>query len=230
MATKTRRAERREEALSKESIVHAAIALLDVEGEGGLTFRGLAERLSTGAGAIYWHVANKDELLVAATGVVVSGVTVSDGCDASPRETIRALAIGLFDAIDAHPWVGTQLAGAPWPSAMLSIFERIGRALQALDVPRAAQFSAATTLVNYILGAGSQNAANGAYARVHLSATNRHEFLSAIASTWLGLDADEYAFTRTMAGPLVDHDDRVEFLAGIELILAGISAKQGPRR
>ena len=26
---------------------------------------------------------------------------------------IRALALGVFDAIDAHPWIGAQLAGDP---------------------------------------------------------------------------------------------------------------------
>ncbi|GAA1938738.1 hypothetical protein GCM10009754_02190 [Amycolatopsis minnesotensis] len=37
--------------------------LLDAGGEGGLTFRALTERLATGPGAIYWHAANKGELL-----------------------------------------------------------------------------------------------------------------------------------------------------------------------
>lgn len=226
MTTKARRAERREEALTKESIVNAAIELLNVEGEGGLTFRALAERLSTGAGAIYWYVANKDELLVAATDVVVSGAIANDASDlnATPQEAIRAVAIGVFDAIDAHPWVGTQLASVPSPSAMLNTFERIGRLIQALGVPYAEQFSAATTLLNYILGVASQNAANAAHARTHLSDSNRTEFLGVMARAWAELDAQEYAFTRSMAGPLRDHDDRAEFLAGIDLILAGMTA------
>ncbi|MFG1609660.1 hypothetical protein [Actinoplanes sp. NPDC049265] len=33
-------------------------------------------------------------------------------------------------------------------------------------------------------------------------------------------EAEEYAFTRTVAGQLRDHDDRAEFLAGLDL--AGI--------
>jgi hypothetical protein len=38
------------------------------------------------------------------------------------------------------------------------------------------------------------------------------------------LDPREYAFTRTVAGQLRVHDDRAEFLAGIDLILAGVMA------
>ena len=41
--------------------------ILDDEGEAALTFRALSARLATGSGAIYWHVANKSELLAAAT-------------------------------------------------------------------------------------------------------------------------------------------------------------------
>jgi hypothetical protein len=92
----------------------------------------------------------------------------------------------VFDAIDAQPWVGAQLARAPWTSAMLDIFERIGRSVQALGVPYADQFTSASTLVNYILAVGSQNAAN---ARMVEPGTNRLEFLAAAATVWAELDA-----------------------------------------
>ncbi len=72
MATGTRRAERQEEPLSRERIVEAATGILDTAGKGGLTFRAPAERLATGPGAIYWHVAGKAELLSAATETVVA--------------------------------------------------------------------------------------------------------------------------------------------------------------
>ena len=52
MAPKAQRAQRREEPLSRERIVAAAVELLDTAGEGGLTFRALTERLATGPGAI----------------------------------------------------------------------------------------------------------------------------------------------------------------------------------
>jgi len=58
---------RRADALSKERIVEAAIEILDASGERALTFRALAAHLATGSGAIYWHVADKNELLAAAT-------------------------------------------------------------------------------------------------------------------------------------------------------------------
>ncbi len=220
MARKSRRAERRTDALSRERIVEAAIELLDAEGESGLTFRALATRLATGPGAIYWHVANKGELLAATTDDVVAAAMNAVGEEAAPAEAIRAVALGLFDAIDAHPWVGAQLAREPWQSAMLQIFERIGVQLQALRVPKRALFFTASALVNYVLGVAGQNAAA---ARNPAHGGDRDAFLATVAARWSALDPETHPFIRQMATQLAGHDDRAQFLAGIDLILAGLA-------
>src|SRR4051812_32273296 len=82
--------DRRAKALSKETIVEAAIVLLDAEGEAGLTFRALSARLSTGAGAIYWHVADKTELMTAASNAVMARALEGIEAETDPREGIRA--------------------------------------------------------------------------------------------------------------------------------------------
>jgi AcrR family transcriptional regulator len=227
MATRTQRAERRADALSKERIVEAAIEILDADGESALTFRALTARLATGSGAIYWHVANKDELLTAAANDVIACVMTDVASDAEPREVIRAVALGVFDAIDAHPWVGTQLSREPWQSAMLQIFEGIGGQLQALGVPERAQFDSASVLVNYILGVAGQNAAN---ARLHAHESDRTAFLGTVAALWAQLDSEEYPFLHQVATQLAEHDDREQFLAGIDLILAGITNSRSSTR
>ncbi|MCX4728581.1 TetR/AcrR family transcriptional regulator [Streptomyces sp. NPDC090052] len=219
MATRAQRTERRTDALSKERIIEAAIEILDADGEGALTFRALTARLSTGAGAIYWHIANKNELLAATTNDVIARVMSDVVSDAEPRESIRAIALGVFDAIDAHPWVGTQLSREPWQSAMPQIFEGIGGRLQALGVPEQAQFDSASALLNYVLGVAGQNAAN---ARLHAHVTDRAEFLGSVAAQWTQLDPAEYPFVHQVAAQLSEHDDREQFLAGIDLFLAGI--------
>ena len=108
--------------------------------------------MATGSGAIYWHVAGKDELLAAATDAVVAGAVTGARGDADPREAVRAIALGAFDAIDAHPWVGTQLSREPWQPAVLHLMEGFGQQLQALGAPEEQQFDAATALVSYVLG------------------------------------------------------------------------------
>ena len=205
MATRTQRAERRADPLSKQRIIEAATQLLDAGGEGALTFRALAARLATGSGAIYWHVADKNDLLAQATDDVIARVMIDVAGDAGPREAIRAVALGVFDAIDAHPWVGAQLSREPWRSAMLQIFESVGGQLDALGVPERAQFDAASVLVNYVLGVGGQNAAN---ARLHAGGPDRSAFLANVAARWAQLDPAEYPFVRQVATQLPGHDDR----------------------
>ncbi len=53
---------------------------------------------------------------------------------------------------------------------------------------------------------------------------DRTAFLDAVATRWEELDPDEYPFTRAVADQMRDHDDREQFLAGIDLILTGITA------
>jgi AcrR family transcriptional regulator len=219
MATKAKRTERRTDALSKERIVAAAIGILDAEGESALTFRALAARLATGAGAIYWYVADKNDLLAAAANDVIARVMTEVVSDVEPPEAIRAIALGVFDAIDAHPWAGAQLSREPWQSAVLQIFEGIGGQLQALGVPQAAQFDCASALVNYVLGLAGQYAAG---ARLLAPETDRSAFLANVAAGWARLDPAQYPFMRQMATQLREHDDREQFLAGIDLILVGI--------
>ncbi|MEV4360383.1 TetR/AcrR family transcriptional regulator C-terminal domain-containing protein [Nonomuraea sp. NPDC049625] len=221
MANKAQRTPRRTDGLSKELIVKAATEILDTDGETALTFRALTTRLSTGYGAIYHHVANKSDLLAAATGDVMAGVMSGVVIDTEPREALRTVALGLFDAIDAHPWVGAQLSREPWRPALLEIYECIGRLLDALGVPEHALFDAAGALVNYVLGVAGQNAAN---ARVLASSeADRSALLSTVAAQWSQLDPGKYPFVVRAATQLREHDDREQFLSGVDIFLAGIA-------
>lgn len=79
----------------------------------------------------------------------------------------------------------------------------------------------ASVVVQYILGAAAQNAAN---AHVLGPDVGRGEFLGAVSTAWEQLDPDEFSFTRTVADQMREHDDREQFLDGIDLVLAGVTA------
>ena len=150
-----KRLERRSDALTKSRIVDAAVVLLDEGGTEALSFRALEAALSTGAGALYHHVANKSELLAAAAAATMTEVLNRAG-DMDPAQGIRAVTVGVFDGISARPWLGTQLVAAPWQPAVLQLFDRIGSELTALGVPEQSQFDAASALVHHVLGVASQ--------------------------------------------------------------------------
>ena len=48
--------------------------------------------------------------------------------------------------------------------------------------------------------------------------------LATVAARWAELDPGEYPFVRQVAAQLPGHDDREQFLAGIDLIVTGITS------
>ncbi|WP_329318286.1 TetR/AcrR family transcriptional regulator C-terminal domain-containing protein [Streptomyces sp. NBC_01262] len=199
------------------------IDFLDARGESCLTFRSLALKLETGHGAIQWHVANKGELLAAANAKTLTRALATPAPGTPPRLAIHAVALGVFTAIEAHSWLGPQLFAVPWQPAMVQLWEQIGRPVEELGVAEDSLFTAVSTLVSYIVGVGSQNAANS---RSPAAQGNRTDFLDAVAARWASLDPVEHSFVRRVAGQLRAHDDREEFLAGIDIILSGLLAQR----
>jgi AcrR family transcriptional regulator len=218
---------RRADSLTRDTIIDAAIALLDTAGEGGLTFRALAARLATGAGAIYWHVADKDDLFTATSDAIVARAMQAAPHGDTPQAGIRAVALAMFEAMDAHPWLGSALSRAPGQLPTVRILERLGRQVDGLGVPQDRQWMAACALLNYLLGVSGQNAANAVIAREQ--GLERAHFLDTLAGAWSRLDAQAFPFARKVAGQLRAHDDREDFLAGIDLIVHGMQALQAGR-
>ncbi len=220
---------RRRDALSKERILEAAIAILDADSaeaaSPGLTLRALMTSLATGSGAIYHYVANMDELRAAAADEVLRPPLEDAPLDADPTAALRVIAAAIFDAIDAHPWLGAQLTrGALQPGA-LRIWKTIGLQLHRLGLTGTVLTDAGSALANFILGSaaqhtfGSQPPAHGA---------DRTARLAMLADQWRSLDSDP--LVDDIATRLSQHDDREQFLAGVDIILRGILAALRPRR
>ncbi|WP_234526542.1 MULTISPECIES: TetR/AcrR family transcriptional regulator [unclassified Streptomyces] len=277
MVMRTRQSQRRRQVLSRERIVETAIELLDAGGEGALTVRALTERLSTGAGAIYHHVGNMNELGQAATETVIAdalpwpvasggGAGESGGAEEAgetgkagragragkagesgragevggsggprerPEDRIRAVALGLYDAATEHSWLASRLAAQltrePWGAVTPRIFESMGRPLRDLGVPRGDWFTTTSTLVHYVLGATSQNAqaADDVPGEAPPDTEEvRAAFLDTASRAWRDLDPEEYPFLHDIADQMRAHEDRAQFLAGVDLILAGVTASR----
>lgn len=95
--------------LGREQIVRAAIELLDDEGLAGLSMRRLGTKLGAGATSLYWHVANKDELLDLAIDEVWGEVYVPDTADTDWRTAATVFASGMRTMLLRHPWVMSLL-------------------------------------------------------------------------------------------------------------------------
>ena len=74
--------------------------------------------------------------------------------------------------------------------------------------------------MNYILGVAGQNAANAR--ALANSKMERSAFLATVAAQWARVDPAQYPSVHEARTHLREHDDREQFLAGIDLILVGI--------
>jgi len=91
--------------LTREQIVRAAIDLLDAEGVDGLSMRQLGNHLGSAATTVYWHVKNKDELIVLAADALWAEVDLPDLDTVDWRTAATAMATDLYAMILRHPWL-----------------------------------------------------------------------------------------------------------------------------
>ena len=98
---------RNAEILSRDKVLAAALTLLDEEGLGALSVRGLARRLAVAPMSLYNHVSSKEELLDAVHEAIISAAVPSATAEAVPwpvgvRQMARSLRLRL-------PFVSTSL-------------------------------------------------------------------------------------------------------------------------
>ncbi|WP_344807603.1 TetR/AcrR family transcriptional regulator [Microlunatus ginsengisoli] len=220
------RSERRRNTLSLDVVLTEAVAILDEHGERGLTFRRLTEGLGTGPGGVYWYVQDKADLINLACDRVVANAldAVPEQPGEEPMAVLRGLALAVFDELDRHPWAGPHLTSNPGQQNTLRLLDRFGRLVTEAGLPADQQFYAASAVLNYVVGVGTQMAR--ALSRV-VGDTDREDYLAAAVARWEELDEQEFAFVRRVAGTVREHDDREQFTAGLDLLLVGIGRAGG---
>jgi AcrR family transcriptional regulator len=219
------RTARRAEGLSRDVVVAAAVDLLDEHGERGLTFKVLTERLRTGAGAVYWHVANKDELVtLAADRVIGEALAGAAAAGDDPQERLRTLALAVYDALDRHPWAGPRIGVLPMPVNTLRLLDRIGTLLTGTALPSERLFAVATLIFRFVTGIAAQDDAR---ATAMDPGTTRNAHLGQEADRWAALDPEAFPFLTHAAAELRDHDDREQFITGFDLLLDGLRLQRG---
>lgn len=143
-----------EAALSRERIVATAVALLDAEGLGGLTMRGLADDLGSGVMSLYWHVSSKEDVLDLALDAVLDYRAPAPG-DA-PQDWRGAVVHMLEDwraSMLRHPWSASLLPRRALGPNMLGRLELLSRTLAEAGVAERDLNAAIWSLWNHVMGA-----------------------------------------------------------------------------
>ncbi|HEX2883418.1 MAG TPA: TetR/AcrR family transcriptional regulator C-terminal domain-containing protein [Candidatus Limnocylindria bacterium] len=116
--------------LNREAVLDAAIALADAEGIGALTMRRLAGELGVEAMTLYYHVANKDEILSGIVDRVIGEFELPDP-NAPWRAALRRTAVSAHDVLLRHRWAASlMLSPGTVSDARLRYMEAVLRTLR----------------------------------------------------------------------------------------------------
>ena len=207
--------------LSRAAIVERALTVMDTDGPDAVTIRRIAQEFGVTPMALYWHVANKDELLAAMGDALLADV-------APPPATgpwhvqLRGVVDNLIASLSQHP----AAAGLVFPRILvtepgLRITEFTLALLEGAGFPRKQSadlarmgLQTAMMLVTQLPGAESQAAAEE---RDRLQAEKRAHVE--------GLPDALYPRVRAAAVDLTDCDDEAAYYAfGVDLYIEGAQA------
>ena len=186
----------------RRTVVDTALRLLDEIGLPDLTMRRLAAELDVQPSALYWHVENKQTLLAAVADRIQAAARPSPPAQLPWREATAAEAVAIRDALlayrdGAEVVLSTRALGLGDDEA----HRRLVSALERGHDSATARL-AATALLHLIFG-------DAALVQQRLQAD-----ALGVTSEAVGLHPDD-----------VTHRDDEAFLAGVDLLLAGLEQR-----
>jgi AcrR family transcriptional regulator len=100
----------REQELSRDRVVHAAIAIADVEGLAMLSMRRVATDLGVATMSLYRHVPSKDELMLLMTDTVFTEEPFPTRPPPGWRERLEIAGHLMWTVFRRHPWAAEVLS------------------------------------------------------------------------------------------------------------------------
>lgn len=98
--------------LTRADVIRAGAQLLDAEGVEQLSMRRLAKALGTGSSTLYWHVRDRDELLLGILDETLADVAIAT--DGTWDERLRETLVRCHQALLPRPALIDVLWGAAW--------------------------------------------------------------------------------------------------------------------
>jgi AcrR family transcriptional regulator len=137
--------------LTREQVVDAAVRLLEHDGYAGLSMRRVAQELGVGTMSLYWHVADRDELLDLVFDRVVR-LQVLDEVPADWRAALGRIAHAALKLYDENPWL---LDLVPRPTVGVVVLQHVEQSIAAtvsMGLSFEERMTAVSALDDYVLG------------------------------------------------------------------------------
>ena len=216
MATQTDPSAAHRTPLSRERVLHAAIALADTSGIDSLTMRNLGQTLQVEAMSLYNHVANKDDILDGIVDLVFSEIALpTDRADW--KEAMRRRAISAHEALLSHPWAPSLMQSRTKPGpATLRHHDSVLGSLRNAGFTLVMAAHAFSVIDGYVYGFALQ--------QINIPLQSKDQ-VAEVGENILSRLAGEYPhlaemITEHAMKPGYDYADEFEF--GLDLILDGL--------
>jgi AcrR family transcriptional regulator len=194
-------------ALTRGRIVATATALARAEGIAAASMRRIAEELGSSPMALYRHVADREQLLLAMLDDVAAGVVLPEPAD-DPRVELTAIMTAAHAAFRRDPWVVEVLVVDGLASPLiLPVVERLFLALERAGLHGRAAASGYALLWHYLYGE---------------SISRRHDRPDSFGRRMVRGIGDTYPAIARVAAALADQDDRDYFAENLQRLLGGL--------
>jgi AcrR family transcriptional regulator len=210
--------------LSREGVLHAALAVADEGGLEALTMQRVGEAVGAEAMSLYRHVRNKEDLLDGVVDLVFAEIELPP-TDTDWKTAMRGRAVSARDVLRRHAWaVGLMESRAAPGPANLHHHDAVLGVLFGAGFSSAMATHAYNLLDSFIYGFALQERS--------LPFGTPDELAAMGEAMFRDLPAGAYPNLRGVAVDLIDarFDYAKEFEFGLELILDGIERRAGADR
>ena len=216
----------RRRALDRETIVEAAIRILDNDGLDGVTLRRVADELGASAASLYDYVESKDVLVELMLDRVIGEIDVSDLPDGRPwQEQIKDLIRRTRTAFAAHGDIARATLGRiPSGQNALQEMEVMLAILRESDLSDQV-IAYAGDLIGLLAGASAYE--DSLFAQTGVGFDEFLRYIRDFRAYLESLPADRFPNLVALAGPLTrvnpDEDERFEFM--LNVLVDGLAAQ-----
>lgn len=216
------KATRRRTGLSVESIVDAAIAVLDESGVAGLSMRRVADRLGTGAASLYAYVSGRDELLELVFDELIGRVPLPEPDPETWREQVHQMGGDLLETLTAHR--DAALAGLgriPTSPKALAGANALAAVLRAGGLSDRTVALGLDQLLLYVCACAFEQ---GLFAHSGMTQEEIDAYFAEIHRFYEALPADRFPVLASVGDENALYDGDARFTFGLDVLLAGLEA------
>jgi TetR/AcrR family tetracycline transcriptional repressor len=208
--------------LSRQRIIDEALAMIEEHGTGGLSMRGLADRLGVAPNALYSHVHGKADLIDGLVDEVYAGLDpVLDPSDDWSRQ-LAALGQAIREHLLAHPAVVPLALQQPGLGPHgLRVGEAIYNVLRPVGFSDQAVVGTVYALLTYILGFVALEAPHAGTEQ-----RSNDEFVRRLRAFYGALPPRQFPNHVELAPLLARFSTDDQFQFGLRTFLTGLIAQQ----